>query len=137
MTERILKDYFDSKVSADFLASDLKGSLVNKSPQTSSVFITRIDDAGSHEITRQNLLKLCNDTLSGRLTCSDLNILAFGLIGSEYFCWDSETEDGEIIAKTLFDWDNPEINFELAVENLLLWKDYLETGNYKLDKSHK
>jgi hypothetical protein len=135
MTETVLKDYFDSKVTVDFLVLDLKGSLVQRGPQTSSVYIKRIDDAGSHEITRQNLLKLCKDALSGHLMPMDLNILAFGLIGSDYFNWDNETEDGEIIAKTLFDWDNPEINFELTFENLLLWQDYLETGNYKLGKS--
>ncbi len=134
MTETILKDYFDFKLTVDFLASDLKGSLVQKGPKTSSVYIKRIEDKGSHEITRQNLLKLCKDTLSGHLTFMDLNLLAFVLIGSDYFYWDNETEEGEIIAKTLFDWDNPEINFELTVKNLLLWKDYLETGNYKLGK---
>ena len=133
MTERILKDYFDSKVSVDFLASDLKGSLSVTGSHTTSVYLKRIDDSDSHEITRQNLLKLCKDTLSGHLTLMDLNTLAFGLICSDYFHWDNETKDGEIIAKTLFDWDNPDINFELSVDNLLLWKDYLETGDYKLD----
>jgi hypothetical protein len=135
MTERILKDYFDSKVSVESLISDLKGSLEVTSPQTISVYIKRIADSGSHEITRQNLIKLCNDTLAGHLMIKDLNTLAFGLIGSDYFYWDNETKDGEIIAKTLFDWDNPEINFELTYDNLLLWREYLETGDYKLDKS--
>jgi len=135
MTERILKDYFDSKVSVDSLVSDLKGSLLETGPQTTSVYVKRIEDSGTYEIKRHNLIKLCKDTLSGQLSLMDLSYLAFGLIASDYFYWDNETKDGEIIAKTLFDWDNQDINFELTVENLLLWKDYLETGDYKLDKS--
>jgi len=31
------------------------------------------------------------------------------------------------------DWDNPEIGFDLTVDNVKLWKDYLLTGIYKFD----
>jgi hypothetical protein len=135
MTEQTLKDYFDAKVSIDTLSADLKDSQLQAGHDTTSVHITSFLDNEAYEVTRQHLLKLCNDTLRGLLTATDLNTVAFALIASNYFHWDSTTKDGEIVADTLFDWDNPEINFPLTVDNLRLWKLYLETGEYKLNLS--
>ena len=132
MTEQTLKDYFDGKVSVNTLASDLKGSQVRTGHDTTFIHVTSIADDGEYVVTRQHLTKLCNEALAGLLTPTDLNTVAFGLIGSDYFHWDNSTEDGEIVANTLFDWDNPDINFPLTADNLRLWKKYLETGEYLL-----
>ena len=132
MTEQTLKGYFDGTVSADTLASDLKDSQVRTGYVTTSVHVIPISDNGEYPVTRQHLIKLCNDTLRGPLTMIDLNTVAFALISSDYFHWDDTTKDGEIVADTLFDWDNPEINFPLTTDNLQLWKLYLETGKYTL-----
>jgi len=45
----------------------------------------------------------------------DLYTTSFALIGSDYFYWDTESGDGELIAETIFDWDNREIGFDLAL----------------------
>ncbi len=137
MTEQTLKEYFEDRVSADTLASDLKGSQVRTGHDTTSVRITSITDAGVYIVTRQHLTKLCNDTLAGLLETTDLNTVAFGLIASDYFHWDNSTKDGEIVANTLFDWDNPDINFPLTIDNVRLWKNYLENGEYSFDKVRK
>lgn len=134
MTEQTLKEYFDGKVSVDTLASDLKGSQVWTGHDTTSVQVNSITEDGQYIVTRQHLTKLCNDTLAGFLRLTDLNKVAFGLIASDYFHWDNSTEDGNIVADTLFDWDNPDINFPLTTDNLRLWKMFLETGNYSLDR---
>ncbi len=34
-----------------------------------------------------------------------------------------------------FDWDNPDIGFDLTIKNIEVWKEYLLTGIYKLDKA--
>jgi hypothetical protein len=134
MTEQTLKEYFDGKVTAEILASDLKGSQLRTGHDTTSVQVTSITDDGEYLVTRQHLTKLCNDTLAGILTPTDLNTVAFGLIASDYFHWDNSTKDEKIVADTLFDWDNPDINFPLTTDNLRLWKKYLETGEYSLDR---
>ena len=64
----------------------------------------------------------------------DLNTIAFSLITSEYFTWDSESKIGERIETVIYDWDNPEIGFDLTIDNIKLWKEYLLTGDYKLDE---
>ena len=46
-----------------------------------------------------------------------------------YFLNISFGEDN-IIATVIFDWDNPEINFPITIENLKKWKIYLEIGEY-------
>jgi len=133
MTEETLKDYFDGKVSVGTLASDLKGNQVRTGNDTTFVQVTSKIDNEEYVLTKEHLTKLCNDTLAGLLTTTDLNTIAFGLIASDYFHWDNSTKDGEIVADTLFDWDNPDINFPLTADNLQLWKIYLETGEYLLE----
>jgi len=132
MKEQILKEYFDGNVSADTLAFDLQNSQLNNAHNTASVQLTSVTNDEEYIITREHLIKLCIDTIAGMLTPIDLNEIAFGLISSDYFCWDNSTNDGEIVAVTLFAWDNPDINFPITNENLRLWRKYLETGEYSL-----
>src|SRR5690554_4253656 len=54
---------------------------------------------------------------------------------SEYFKWDDESEDGERISNVIFELDNPDIGYDLTIKNLKLWKEYLLTGKYRLDKN--
>lgn len=132
MKEEILKEYFENKIPVDQLLADLKDSQLKTGQDATSVYVTPITDSGDFVITRHHLLKICNDTLSGHLSATEINIVAFALISSDYFYWDSNTTEGEIVANTLFDWDNPDINFPLSQDNLKLWKKYLETGEYSL-----
>jgi hypothetical protein len=130
MTEETLQKYFDNKVSADILTSDIKVHQL----QADTTIIKKITDDDEYIVSRQNLLKLCDDTINGQLSTTDLNTIAFCLIGSDYFHWDSETVDGKVVATTIFDWDNPTINYPLTKDNLLLWKKYLQTNEYTLGK---
>jgi hypothetical protein len=54
---------------------------------------------------------------------------------SEYFDWDGESEVGTRISEVIFELDNPEIGYDLTIKNLQLWKTYLLTGEYRLDKN--
>jgi YHS domain-containing protein len=47
---------------------------------------------------------------------------------SDYFTWNGESQDGKIISEIIYDWDNPEIGFDLTKENFEHWKEYLQTG---------
>ncbi len=132
MTEEAVKKYFDGIISVDVLSADLKNSIIKTGYDTSKIYITPFEEEGEYFISRQHLLKLCNDTIDGNLTPIDLNTVACGLMASDYFHWDNTTKEGKIITDTLFDWDNPEICFPITKDNLILWRIYLETGEYML-----
>lgn len=135
MTEKTLKEYLDAKVTVDILAAELKYSKERTGCDSITVRVDPIQESGKYQITRQHLLKLCCDCLDRYLTPEELNIISFALICSEYFTWDENTKDGEVITTTIYDWDNSEIGFSLTKENLSLWREYLESGDYKLDKT--
>lgn len=134
MRERLLKDYFLNKTTVDLLAIDLIDSQIKTGFDTTSVKIEQIGDSGEFEISIDYLVRLCDAAINGKLTMTDLNTIAFALITSEHFTWDSDSSNGERIETVLYDWDNPEIGFDLTVDNVKLWKDYLLTGIYKFDK---
>ncbi len=133
MKEQILKDFLINKTTIDSLSVDLKDSQRKTGFDTTTVYIDQIKKLGEFEISTDHLIRLCDAAINGKLTMIDLNTIAYSLITSDYFTWDSETENGKRIATVIYDWDNPEIGFNLTVDNVKLWKDYLLTGNYRLD----
>lgn len=134
MTEQKLKEYFESKLTADQLALDLKDSQQKTGYDTTTVYIENVND-GEFEITIEHLIKLLDDTIANKLQPMDLNTIGFALMASDYFKWDDETEAGERIGKVIFELDNPDIGFDLTTKNIQLWKEYLLTGEYRLDEN--
>lgn len=134
MTEQKLKEYLENKLTADQLSLDLKDSQKRTGYDVTTVYIDTLKEGG-FEIKKEHLIKLCNDIISEKLSMIDLNTIGFALIASEHFHWDSDSPDGEIIGNVIFDFDNPEIGYDLTIKNVLLWKEYLLTGEYRLDKN--
>jgi len=130
MKDEILRDYFDKLIPVDILYKDVEGSEAKTSYDVISVYIDQIKDGSQYIVTKDHLLKLCNDALSGNLKMSHLTTIAFALVFSDYFAWNSDEDD--VVETVIFDWDNPEINFPINFDNLKKWKTYLETGIYKL-----
>jgi len=128
MKEETLRDYFDNLISTDILYMDVEGSEVKTSPDVIRTHIEDINEDGEYTITRNHLLKLCNDTLNGNLKTNHLTTIAFALICSDYFTWDSDEDD--VVANVIFDWDNPDINYPVTIENLKKWRHYLLTDQY-------
>jgi len=134
MTEQKLKEYLDSKLTADQFALDLKDSQQKTGYDTTTVYIENFNE-GEFEITIEHLIKLLDDTISNKLKPIDLNTIGFALMTSDYFKWNDESEVGERISKVIFEIDNPEIGFDLTTKNIQLWKEYLLTGEYRLDEN--
>lgn len=129
MTEQKLKEYFENKITIDDLKSDVKNSQTKTGFDTTSVYVEQIND-GEFEVRKEHLIKLCDDFIAQKLDSEDLNAIAFSLIASEYFDW-----NGDEISNVIFDWDNPIIGYDINIKNVQLWKEYLENGNYNLDKN--
>ena len=134
MTESILKEYFENKISSEFLSADLNGSIKKLTYDTSQISVIAMESDSEFEVEQSHLNKILNDALNGNLTFDNLKIIASGLMFSEYFTWNSDTEIGNRIATIIVELDNTEINFPVSTENLKLWKEYLESGIHKLKR---
>jgi len=134
MTKQTLLNYFLATATVDELIEDLKGSQQKTSYDTTSVYVNPIDTDKEFNVTKDHLIKLCDNAIGGKLTATDLNTIAFAIISSDFFTWDSEADDATIIETVIYDWDNPEIGFDITIKNIGHWKEYLQTGNYNLDK---
>jgi len=120
MTESILKEYFENIISSEFLSADLNGSIKKLTYDTSQISVVEIESDSEFEIQQSHLNKILNDTLNGNLTYENLKTIASGLMFSEYYTWNSETEIGNRIATIILELDNTEINFQISKENLKL-----------------
>jgi hypothetical protein len=134
MTEQKLREYFESNLDTGQLSLDLKGSQKKTGYDTKAVYIDT-QKVGKFEIKKEHLIKLSDDTIAGKLEPADLNTIGFALMTSDFFHWDSETQEGEIMLRVISEWDNPEIGFDINIKNIRLWRHYLLTGEYKLDKN--
>jgi hypothetical protein len=136
MTESILKEYFENKISSEFLSADLNGSIKKLTYDTTQISVVELESDSEFKVKQTHLNKILNDALNGNLTFDNLKTIGSGLMFSEYFTWDSETEIGNRIATIIVELDNTEINFPISTENLKLWKEYLESGIHKLKRKH-
>ncbi len=136
MTESILKEYFENKISSEFLSADLNGSIKKLTYDTSEISIVRMESNSEFEVKKNYVEKILTETLKGNLTYENLKTIASGLMFSDYFTWDSDTEIGNRIATIIVELDNTEINFPISTENLKLWKEYLESGIHKLKRKN-
>ena len=134
MTEKKLKDYFDNKATSDELSIDVRDSQKRTSYDVTRVYVDKLDD-GAYEVTKEHLIKLCDDVIVGKLSTTELNTIAFSLMASDFFTWDSHTRDGERVRRAIFEWGNPLIGFDITDKNVRLWKEYLLTGIYRLDEN--
>jgi hypothetical protein len=75
------------------------------------------------QVTLQDLIQICDKFLRDEIGRKEVEDYAWTLITSDDDEWDDD-----IIAETLFDWDNEEINFPINKVNMLLWKKRLISG---------
>lgn len=127
MTENVLKEYFEGMATVDQLALDLKDSQKKTGYDVTTVYVDRIEN-GNFEIKKEHLIRLFDDFIEGRLSPLDMTTVSFALIASDFFCWDSDTDEGEIIADVIFQLDDLELGYDTSLNSILLWKEYLLTG---------
>ncbi|SCY98973.1 immunity protein Imm33 domain-containing protein [Flavobacterium caeni] len=81
------------------------------------------------EITRKDLIELCDKFLNGEISKEGIENFASNAIFSDDDDWDDE-----IISDTIFEWDNEEINFPINNVNMELWKKRLNGDEDELLK---
>ena len=97
--ERVLRDFFEDKATADELARDVAGSLSQKSQTTSVVSIADMDE--EFAVTAAMLVRLCDVVLQGKLDPDALHAIGFALMASDGFFWDADDDD--VLAKIIAD----------------------------------
>jgi len=74
-------------------------------------------------IERKQLIEFCDKFLNEEIQKVDLLNFARNCMSSDEYDWN---EDDEIISKTIFEWDNEDINYPINKVNIQLWKNRLE-----------
>ena len=128
MKEETLKYYFENEISAKILNSNAEGSRDSTVIDSTQTLVESIESSQEYEVQIKDVVKLCKDTIEGNITSINLNIIAFALMGSDYFVWDETTERGSRIANVIFELDNPEICYPINEVNLSNWISYLQSG---------
>jgi hypothetical protein len=77
------------------------------------------------KISRKNLVQLCDKFLNNEINKIEIENFASTLMFSDELDWDDEDE---ILSKTIFEWDNEDINFRINKVNMRLWKNRLENN---------
>jgi hypothetical protein len=122
----MLRRYFEGSLTADALNVDLSTAFERTGVDT---FRLRMEDLGSDfAVTSDHLVRLCDAVLEGSLAPEALRAVGFGLVASERFTWNAETDDGARVSETLHDWASPEANFALSIETAGKFKDRLLSG---------
>lgn len=122
MREAVLRDFFLGKATAVNLRADLNAAVIGDGMMQRQAIVEMPDD---YLVTCQDLLKLCDVILAKDLPSGALENIAFCLIASDHFEWDSDDPDGKIVADTVADWAAPEINYALTLENVRIFRERL------------
>jgi hypothetical protein len=130
MTEPKIRDYFDGIIPLEevFLINNEKSHKI-------TAYYKQVEaiEEGSYLITSSHLIKLCDDIIAGLVLPEALETIAFILIGSDYFYWDVDTDEGDRTAQVIIEWGAPLSNFPLTLFNIEQWKKYL-SGQDRLMK---
>jgi len=128
MRESVLAEFLSGKVIAGELRLELADVVGTNTLQVGENMI--LDLSSDLEIGRDHLIRLCEAFLKGDLDSDQLEAIAFFLIGSDHFMWNSDFKEGELVAEILFDWSAPEINYELTKENVSQYLAGLQEWRY-------
>ena len=133
MRATVLRDFFLEQATAAELAEDMVGTTVQTGFDT---FRHRMADLnGDFAVEPAHLVALCDAVLAGELPPERLEEIAFGMIASDHFLWDTDTAAGDLIANVLFDWSAPEIKYALARSTVGKFRQWLLTGTKTLGRA--
>ena len=122
MKEATLRDFLLGLVPAEKLASEAAVAIEHTGSETRRVHIEDLEDGEEFCITAPMLVRLCDAVLTGTLPPSALEPIGFAVIASDRLGW---AEEDELVARVLYDWACPEINWELTVENVRMFRGWL------------
>jgi hypothetical protein len=128
MHAEILKAFFLGWATAFELSRDLDVDWAPSGSQ-SRRFVFK-DLAEDFEVQLEHLVRVCDAALDGAIEPSKLEAVGAALFTSHHFKWGEEGEEAERVARTVSDWVDPEINFDLSLETTRKFRHRLLTGEH-------
>ena len=133
MDANILKSFFEGKTSTQDLENDLEGTTIQTGKNEFRHIM--IDLSEDFNININHLIMLCDAVTEGKLEPARLEEISCGIIASECFTWSYDTEEGDLIAEVLHDWDSPSINYKLTIDTISKFRHRLLTGEDIFDEN--
>src|SRR5205807_1323374 len=100
------------------LNDDLAGSIVQTSHDVFTYYVNPMD--GKFQVDPSHLVKLCDAVLAGQVNPEHLEVVGYCLVVSDHFFYQEQSDDGNLVSDTAFDWASPETNYALTLPNV--WK---------------
>ena len=125
MHESVLRDYFLGRINESRLNADLAGSVVQTSYDVFTHYVNPMDV--NFQVEPSHLVKLCDAVLAGHLDPKHLEIIGHCLVASDHFLLPDESNAGDVVRETAYDWAGP--NLLLTLTNVAKFRDRLLTGN--------
>lgn len=118
MNEQILEDFVLDRISSDDFVV--------------TVFASQNFKVGDFPITRAHLLKVLTLVEKKQISAAQIEDIADYLMTSDYFSWDAQSNEGEVVDNMLADFSGHSMGFPINEMNVKLWRHYLTTGEYNL-----
>lgn len=127
MCTTVLRDFFIDEISDIGLADGL--SQMRFGADQTSVD-SRVFEGLSTDflVLPEHLIRLCDAVLMGRLLSSQLELISTYMMASDCFIWESGTSTGDRVARTLYEWSSPEVNYVLQPATIAKFRHRLLTG---------
>ena len=126
--EAMLRDFFAGLIPADRVGAAISRAVEPLANRHRRVHVLDLPPGDELVVNAAMLVRLCDAALAGGLPPSALEIIAFIIVASERLHPDP---DDERVARVLFDWMAPEVNWELTPESLRMFRGWL-TGETRL-----
>jgi hypothetical protein len=118
-------------VGARELAEDLTVSLVEK-PGITYHPIKDLHEA--FEVRPRHLIRVCDAVLDGEVEAKYLAAIGFCIVASDYFRYDTDAPEGELVGETVRDWSEPRVSYPLTIENVRKFRERLVTGRIPFER---
>ena len=92
------------------------------------------DLAADTTIRIDHMVRLCDAYLAGDLGPEHLKAVAFFLVGSDHFTWNTDERDSAVISEVVPDWSAPEINIPFTRNAVTRYRAELLKGTREIGR---
>jgi hypothetical protein len=122
LSEATLRDFFRGDANATQLAAEAATATEQVGPKAFHVHVVELQGDEEFVVDASMLVHLCDAVLAGDLPARCLEPIGFALVCSEHLHW---AEEDDLVARVLYDWASPEINWELTAESVGMFRGWL------------
>ena len=131
MNEASIRDFFEGRLTPAQLDSAW-ASAFTVEPRSDGSIVRRLGSvkplASPFQLLPDHVASLIDATMNGSLSLNALDAVCFAIEASDTFEWDTDTHDGDRVARGLFLLSSPEVNYPLTSSVLAKIRRYVLTG---------